>query len=134
MCRIRCQFHFSLAPRVLQRWLRFINQPCMFSEVTKIYVSCCHWRVCFDGVKLESRANQYGNHGERSPSQLPRPEWLHSCHCAQPNPGLLHLSLGQASEPVALKSTGVTALICPRTARYAFPQIPLFKLLRIQRS
>lgn len=68
MCRIRCQFHFSLAQHVPQRWLRFINRPCTFSEVTKIYVSCRHWRVCFDGVKLESRAKQYGNCGERSPS------------------------------------------------------------------
>lgn len=71
MCRIRCHFHFLLTQHVLQRWLPFRNQRCMFSEVTKLYVPV-HSRVCFDGVKLKSRAKQYGNRGERSPSPTAR--------------------------------------------------------------
>lgn len=68
MCRGGCHFHFLLAQHVLRRQLRFTNQPCMFSEVTKTCVPLgC--RVCFDGFKLKKkRAQHYGNRGERSPS------------------------------------------------------------------
>lgn len=50
---------------------------------------------------------------------------------AQPNPGLLPLSLCQAGEPVTLKSGCMSGLICVGTLRLAFL---LFELLRIQRN
>lgn len=67
ICGIRYQFHFLLAQHVLQMWLRFPNQQHMFSEVTKICVPL-GWRTCFEGVKLKTRAKQYENCGEMSPS------------------------------------------------------------------
>lgn len=59
---------------------------------------------------MKNRAKSTGTVERGVPPQLPQPEWLHSCLCAQPNTGLLRLSLCQATEPVTLKSGGVTDL------------------------
>lgn len=135
MCRIRCHFHFSLTQHVLQRWLRFVSQPCMFSEVTKMCVPI-HWRVCFDGVKLKSRAKQYGNLGERSPSptaQTRMVTFLPLCTAqswstpSEPPPGCGACGL-------KIQRCDSTYLPMNSLVRYAFLQTSLFKLLRMQRS
>lgn len=135
MCRIRRHFYFSLTQHVLQRCLRFINQPCMLSGVTKMYVPV-HWKVCFDGVKLKSRDKQYGNGGERSPSPtaLTRMVTFLPLCTAQ--------SWSTPSEPLpgcgacGLKIRRCDSTYLPRNSqvRHAFLQTSLFKLLRRRRS
>lgn len=137
MCRGGCHFHFLLAQHVLRRQLRFTNQPCMFSEVTKTCVPLgC--RVCFDGFKLKKKKGPtlWESWGEES-----LPNWPYQNGCipapppTQPNPGLLGLGLCQAVEPCCLKTLkmcGNTYL--PRKSQtgevYTFPQTLLFNLLR----